>query len=1192
MNIRRHGLLSMFALTFSVAWAAAPAGPESASQFGSVESQRLTVFEADRSKQDGPVWAHRLGVVQASQHTKDAGFSAVARVALKTEPALLLAEQRPLTYSTPLVDSVPDWRARDGLFTWRGLGNHAAPMTLLLKAVGDQSSLKLNEYDALWVDYTPTPGVNACHSVVQLETEARTHNGKGNQVTRERWSAETLETLETLDAHEAAWQARDNRYLLGRVLHLKPDPYWRYLQNQKNVVLQRRMHVNLSAAAVMDIAVAPGTILERVNLLVRLKDDFGPGELVEFVDLPPASHLPDGKLVVRLNLREALNKKFPDLLIGQAGKLSDQAIYLQEVVLHLPGEVRQVAASRPLQGMIIRKAVTDSRAKTLFVQNTAVNAYSRRVVIDLHQFTDHADVSLNAATLLLQPNQKEGACAIRLDAIRLVGTYRGQVPTYVRSIEDWSRRLGGPFKLTDPEQGRVEQPEIIGYLVLDGLSGVQSQLKVGPGAMTLGQQSKDRILTASLPYRILTKEGRPVVDATPVANRMDVEVVDDPSRYLRWPINANIGPDTLFYLGAGEHIERIASVEVTLLTADGQRLIRRIPPNQPVRLVQRPTRLTEVRLEMHPMALSQRLNLRELVLFEPSVIDYAQAMRVPLPTPLKLSPEPNQGNNGVGTLKMQSGHVAGSVDASGLAQFSTALANPLDEVRGLNLSYRLPYISNLKGPCPLVLTFRWTRGSLERQFCPSTSVGSMFIPMTAWLGGMDARHARQGMGSLRSIDWRVSLPKSSVHNTDETFVLDFSVEGWARLSAIDQLRQSSLFQADGRPVFADSTGFVDAIGVRAASRFWLPLEAGSLARIAVAKGGVVPTEHSLFKLEQVALQPTKVLDWAHWQRLSDPPTPPLSSRWLRWVLWLGAFFLIWVSVSRGWWSLSQAWLCAMRSIYSARRLTLQGLRHLCVGAWRMLPWINVGVGFLALPLLWLAGRFVGEYAGLMLGSLAVLLVFGAYRHWRTHRALGPGDLMQIQRPNLVGRVLWALALANVVWALGCFGLGRQLLWGGLPLLGVTYLVLPNVFCSAQAWGSRLPGLWRWIGWSAVTVVLYVMGLMLSAETRENYFFTCGGIAAMFALRAAFLVLEPWLRRVVPAAASHIFGGAGSLYFSGALVGLLGTTLLLSVKLDPLAEQLAVIVYFCLVTGTVKEIVSLRRTQSSHTDSPRQPDSPA
>ena len=119
-----------------------------------------------------------------------------------------------------------------------------------------------------------------------------------------------------------------------------------------------------------------------------------------------------------------------------------------------------------------------------------------------------------------------------------------------------------------------------------------------------------------------------------------------------------------------------------------------------------------------------------------------------------------------------------------------------------------------------------------------------------------------------------------------------------------------------------------------------------------------------------------------------------------------------------------------------------------------------------------------------------------------------------------------------------------------------------------------------------------MGLMLSAGTGENYFFTCGGIAAMLALRAAFLVLEPWLRRVLPAAASHIFDGAGSLYFSGALVGLLGTALLLSVKLDPFAEQLAVIVYFCLVVGTVKEIVSLRRTQSSRTDSPRQPDSPA
>ena len=271
---------------------------------------------------------------------------------------------------------------------------------------------------------------------------------------------------------------------------------------------------------------------------------------------------------------------------------------------------------------------------------------------------------------------------------------------------------------------------------------------------------------------------------------------------------------------------------------------------------------------------------------------------------------------------------------------------------------------------------------------------------------------------------------------------------------------------------------------------------------------------------------------------------------------------------------------------------LQGLRHLGIWVWRMLPWINVGIGFLALPLLWLASRFAGEYAGLMLGSLAMLLVFGANRHWRTRPALRAGDLLQSSRLGHIDRVMWSLALANVAWALGYSGLDRQLLWGVLPLLGVGYLALPNIFYSAQAWGSRFPGLWRWLSWLVLTVALYGLGLMLSAEKGENYFFTCGDIAAMLALRGAFLVLEPWLRRVAPVTAAHIFGGAGSLYFSVALVGLLGTALLLSVKLDPFAERLAVIVYFCLVVGTVKEILALRRTQSNRTLPPSgQTDSP-
>ena len=91
------------------------------------------------------------------------------------------------------------------------------------------------------------------------------------------------------------------------------------------------------------------------------------------------------------------------------------------------------------------------------------------------------------------------------------------------------------------------------------------------------------------------------------------------------------------------------------------------------------------------------------------------------------------------------------------------------------------------------------------------------------------------------------------------------------------------------------------------------------------------------------------------------------------------------------------------------------------------------------------------------------------------------------------------------------------------------------------------------------------------------------MAVVMVMRELFLVVEPRFRRAFPNIANHVYGGAGSLYVSGALVLLVGTAAMLSLKLELIAEQLAVVVYYCLVVGTVLEIVALRRAHNDHSD---------
>jgi hypothetical protein len=101
------------------------------------------------------------------------------------------------------------------------------------------------------------------------------------------------------------------------------------------------------------------------------------------------------------------------------------------------------------------------------------------------------------------------------------------------------------------------------------------------------------------------------------------------------------------------------------------------------------------------------------------------------------------------------------------------------------------------------------------------------------------------------------------------------------------------------------------------------------------------------------------------------------------------------------------------------------------------------------------------------------------------------------------------------------------------------------------------------------------------QPGANYYFTFGGMVAVVIWYIWMVRMRGPLQRRWPTVAEKIYGGAGSIYFSGALVGLAVTALLLISRLELFAEQVAVVVYYCLMVGTLLEIVALRRAHHDH-----------
>lgn len=124
-------------------------------------------------------------------------------------------------------------------------------------------------------------------------------------------------------------------------------------------------------------------------------------------------------------------------------------------------------------------------------------------------------------------------------------------------------------------------------------------------------------------------------------------------------------------------------------------------------------------------------------------------------------------------------------------------------------------------------------------------------------------------------------------------------------------------------------------------------------------------------------------------------------------------------------------------------------------------------------------------------------------------------------------------------------------------------------------GWRVALLW----WAIVTISLYVSGVLLpSIIQEENYYFTFGGMAVVLTWRALVECCKPSVESRWPGLSKKVYSGAGTKYFSGFIVVLALVVVALIIKLEPIAEQLAVIGYYLLVVGVVLEILDLRKDE--------------
>ncbi len=885
--------------------------------YSNSSANNLVVAERMRVKQEWNIMQLKAG---AYGELKD--FQPKAKLTFSSENRPMLADKQEFILQAPVLRHGSQWSNKGGLYFWRNdLGHSIHPLTIPLALGKEAKLLKIPDFEEIWLDYTSLPGTSSCAPEINLGVSIPSNIGDSKVF--QEVSASTsniffgpLKPLNTFDAIDSEWREKSLHYQVKRLFGLASDLGWVYVQNQKNTLIQRSLDVRVDNIESINIVVAPGTTVERINLMMSRNNGYNTKELVEFDNLQNIT-LPDGRQGVILNLRNALEARSSK----DGARKGKQHLYLNEIFIFTPGKARAISEEKPILSMIFLGRVGStsssvSMPEQLILASNIVTANSnrQRLVVDLRMLKEKGAVDLKKAVLRLMPPVGAESCGIRIEAVRAVSTYNGSIPVFVRMVEDFSSRFSGAFNSTFSQYGIVQNPGIIGYLPLSVLTPSRPQVlddfvvqtnspielspalkqgkwpPYGMAELNRGNAAPSDMLLISSGGAILRVEG---VMPPRVISEKNLLVLEGRSRAIEisWPLNAYINNKTQFYFGVTEGAEQLRGITLTLSLADGRTINRTVLPNQPLLLLAGRSEIRNVSLRFLPSTNPYRLKLQEIAFFAPTAVSYAKAFNLPLPKSHSVAPKPVLTSEKSGELELQSGRVAGLITDYPL-RFSTLLDPALEWVRGVQVNYRFPLAYGDSERCPLILQFNWTNGNFKRQVCFQKNNGDLYIPIAQWLEG-DKKV--QNLGALKSIDWLLQpLAKIDGWRELEPFDLQFSVDGWAMISAADNFRLSPLFNVGISSVFANLEHFKEITDGTYTRKIWIPLEEKVLTLILANGGHIQAAENQLYTLDQVLVELRQPMTWTRWSELTEIPPADSLSRWLKWIAWCGVMLLTWV----------------------------------------------------------------------------------------------------------------------------------------------------------------------------------------------------------------------------------------------------------------------------------------------------------
>lgn len=866
--------------------------------------------------------SHRLNQLRTEDYGKPEDFSSIVSLSFKENNIPIAIESYPFVFK-PIKSSSLDFSLANTYFLKSPDDKPMNPESFTVLPGSKEKLFTLRDFNEFWIDYGPVDEMKMCIPKLEfdflMQPDRNNLQKKRPQIIKASNQLNPLlvesKAIYHIDFSQDNLKEKDYSYLLGRMFRAEPDQIWRHTQTNEKTIMQRRINVPLNDINELKFILAPGLQATGINLLVSSKNTFFSREIIEFRDLKNIT-LPDGRTIVRINMLDSLSRLYQKEFSKKDYARKD--FYLLEMNVFFPVDNGEHKKNNPVRGLEFLKNSVESNdyeSRTIILKSyyQSISSIHKRLAIDLNGLNKQQRKinDVKNIKLLLYPPTGSNSCGISIRGIQATSVHYKRLPVFASLVDKWSQQFGEDFNQLLRKNDQVNSPGINAYLPFSIFknSNLVHQQPFFLEAITSKFVSTSNKSNSSLKenrfslYKVFTEDGQEIIhDKSYLTSsggailKFDGKIPEITLEYdqlivkgnsksfsISWPLSTNTNENTYFLIRIDEGVKNVDSVNLALELADGALLKMSAIPNQPLKLSSSNIDIRKAKLLIKLKSGPFQIKLRDLVFFSPSVKSFNQAFLDHIPTSYSVSPLPELLVNKDNRLQAQPGRILGKVKNGERVSFTSSFKPSLKFVQGIQIKYKLPSIFTNKYTCGLVLNFKWTNGNFTRQLCFIKNNMAIFIPISDLINPVDFTH---NFGTLKSIDWKFNYPFHTTTALNEKFDFQFSVVGWAPLSAEDHLSYFPLFNKGKFEIFSD-TEYVKKISMNDYnSKIVLPLEPDSASLFINGNNFIQVVKNSLFSIDNLKLNPIKPIHDDNWLELYSPPIPPWEN------FWVNKFFFI------------------------------------------------------------------------------------------------------------------------------------------------------------------------------------------------------------------------------------------------------------------------------------------------------------